>query len=435
MSWRCNLLLGLQMASLVSTGQAEPFIESEVTPANPYVQQQILYTQSLYRDSHIQAGDFLRPDITGALMVPLEPRPPKRVTINGKEQEVVRQRYLLFPLQAGTLSLPAPVYSSRSLYVAGDSIDIDVQPLPVTSQNPLVVTPQLRLSERWNTPDLPWQPGDHLERVITIEADQVTGAQLPRVKPQPIDGMQIQRLQGQVSEALDGDRLTGKRVERLLYIPEESGDFNVAPIEVAWWDVSNERLSSTVIPSKVLEVRPTGMRPQSPLTPPDSFPLSQAAPATDAATKESGTLLRPILAALALAILIILIARYSRIVEAVRIARLSLSLRKACRTQNPRRAKELLDQWAKSRKTNADAFNLLSLSADQHDPTIQKALIGLDRALYSGRPTAWAADESARPLMQLMWSDVQNSHRPQRTMLPALWGSESTPTKRVASSL
>ena len=106
---RRHLLLFTLLLIDRASGSDQPSIEAFIEPDNPYVQQQMIYTLRLYRDSHLQRGYFLQPEVPNTLLVPLQPVPAARITRQGREYEVLEQSYLLFPQRSGRLQLPAPV--------------------------------------------------------------------------------------------------------------------------------------------------------------------------------------------------------------------------------------------------------------------------------------------------------------------------------------
>ena len=227
------LLLGLLAAG---AARAEPWLETEVTPREPYVQQQVRYRVILYRDSHLQQGDFFPPEIPGVLVVPGQATAPRSVVHDGRTMERLEQSWLLFPQHSGTLQLPAPLFSGRDFFLRGRPETIEVKPPPPEwGPWPWLVTDELHLEVEWNGSLEGLAPGDARIREVRLRGRALTGAQLPRLEPAPVAGFEIQPLPERVSHHFEGGELWGERRIRHRYLAVAPGRGRLPDLVVHWW--------------------------------------------------------------------------------------------------------------------------------------------------------------------------------------------------------
>lgn len=400
---------------LLPRAWAEPFIEIEVAPQQPYVQQQVTYTMRLYRDSHLQQGDFLRPENSDVLLRPLESSDPRPVLRDGRKMELLEQRWLLFPQRSGSLDLPPAVYSSRFLYVKSEPKILRVRPRPPGSGGfPWLVTPQLELSQRWSREAEKLQAGDQIERTVLIRASQITGAQLPALKLPEVAGFRIHRLPGSRGEALIDGVLWGERVERFLFVAESRSSSSLPPIELSWWNPLLDRRETSRLPGRFYSI------------------VSSAAKTSPSSRNEGGTMSEtgeqtapgeerwlPVCALLLTAGLLGALWLRRNILQRLGCWLIRhYSLWRACREDDPHAAARALEGWIREEQAIRAPPALDSLSAD---PGIHEALLRLDRALYGVAGRAWQGRHDWRALRKVLAWKITDSAPDSSSPLPPLW--------------
>ena len=231
---------------------AEPFIETLIEPENPWVQQQVRYTLRLYRDSHLQQGDFLPPEVPDVLLRHAGSSEPRPVIRDGREMELVEERWLLFPQRSGPLILPAPVFSGRDFYLKGKPSRLSVRPRPADSGDfPWLVTGELVLTQTWDGGLASLRAGDRRLRRVRVRARDVTGAQLPPLPLPELDHFEVYRLPPRITERFDdAGMLWGERLETFLFVAREAGKGRIPGVELRWWDperksVQKKQLAAT----------------------------------------------------------------------------------------------------------------------------------------------------------------------------------------------
>lgn len=195
-------------------------------------------------------------DMPGTTLLPLMMLSPSIERAQGQaSQRGATQNYLLTPLAEGTLRL-----SPEAIRVYPDQADSPVLPfaplemqvalpdgagsiaqfLPATA---LKVTQGLYLQtgdgpQQEVTADalarLQLQPGQVLERRISLEAQGIQGNQIP---PLPVDADALQH-QAETADLNNyGDFTGGKRTEHWFYAPGTKGTLELRPISVRWYEL------------------------------------------------------------------------------------------------------------------------------------------------------------------------------------------------------
>jgi hypothetical protein len=393
-------LLGIWLPLLAEESTPELFIEAELSPTSPYVQAQVEYRVRLYRVPTLSQGSLILPEMAQMVVEQAGEAEPVDVERHGRRYLMQEQRYLLFPQRSGSLTVPAPVFSGRAAFARGPVLEIDVKPRPVGQAiAPWLPAHRIHLQETWHTPDPPWHPGDLLERVVTIEAEGLTGAQLPTLALPVVVDMQVSRLGDEVENQISEGRLLGRRIQRQRFVAEQDGEYTLPLLRLAWWDtLANEGTEST-LPGRKLLIAPL---------PGDSPLESKKAPITsgqEVAAPPIMWLSSPVLWGLAGVLLIVLLRwLYGWLRSPVRQHRRTMmellrQVEAACyRGDAPAVARGLLD-WAAHGWGGSSPWTLGRLAARLGHEGAAKAIWELDAALYGSGSDAWQGEQFVQAVL------------------------------------
>lgn len=413
------LLLALLLASPALAREDELFMEAEAKPAKPYVQQEVRYTIRLYRSSSFQTGYFLDPEVPDAVLETLGEDEPLDVVRQGRTWQMIERRYLLFPQRSGTLEIPPPVFSGRETFAKGAAFLLSVRPRPEAA--PLgdwLPARSLTLAEEWRPAKPPYRAGEPLERVVTVTAEGLAGAQIPPLPPPGGIGFQVQRLPAEASHEKGPGGVLGRRVERHLFLAGQAGAIDIPPLRLGWWDVAADGPRVAFLPARRLDIQAPRALAAVPLPapPPETPREPEAVPVAGRLAPVPGA----VAIALGLALSIWLADRISSSpgVRNRRRRRAALDeLDAACRTGDARAARRALLDWAQARWPDPPA-GLHGLARRLEAPEIE----ALDAALYGpGAGAAWPGGElRARLLPRLRRMTPAKRHSASRHGLPPL---------------
>lgn len=413
------IVLSLLLWSWIQAGWAEPFLEASLEPPDPWVQQQVRYRVRLYRDSHLQQGHFLAPEIPDVLVLDAGgASEPRRVVRKGREMELLEQEWLLFPQRSGRIELPPPVFSGRDFYLRGAPLKLDVKPRPPGSGDfPWLVTTRLEIGEQWSGPLEGLRPGEHRVRRIRLRALAQIGAQLPIPVMAPVAGFEIQPLPARLSWRFEEGVLWGERIHAFRYLATGEAGGELPPLVVRWWDPERARAQERRLPARPYRI----LAGEVPVA--RAVPAEGRQPGEGTEEEESvGTgLPLPLLlgAAGLVGMAALLWYRRAELVPLFSWLAAQLRLWSACRRGDCRCATRVLVEWRRLH------------GWPRMEPATRRAWEALDRACYGEGGGAWSGRQGWPALRRLLARPARKQNPGcAAAPLPPLWCSGKSPGDR-----
>jgi hypothetical protein len=466
------LTLEVSAAPAPASGSgADILVETEVAPRAPYVQAEVLYTVRLLHAVPISGGQLSEPNPGNTLVQRLGDDREYATTRNGRRYQVIERRYSLFPQNSGTLELTAPVFDgevpdtsrrrsspfkrffgkdlfsgrdpfedlltpTRRVRVRGEPAELEVRPRPDAAHGAhWLPAEQLQLNGAWQPDANEVQVGEPVTLVLDVQAQGLTGGQLPSLAPQSVEGFNVYPDQAQRQTDSGDAGVTGQLQQKIAFLPERAGALTLPAIEVRWWDTRANQERVATLPGRVLQVSPaagqaaqdTGARvtsqPAADAVVPDQSvpPVSRPEPSPVAAQSPRTVAPVPwpwISAALAIGWLLTLVFWWWRArgahpreretpppaansVEATTARKQFLA---ACRAGDAITARRTLLAWAAAHWPDDPPRGLEALAQRLPDPAAREALADLNRALYKDAGH-WNGTQLAQSLQQLPKQD------------------------------
>jgi hypothetical protein len=240
-------------------GRLDAFIEAPA--ARPYVGEPLRLVLRSFVRGRVAADRIEQPALTDFDWQQFGVDSSSEAMIDGFWTPVVERVIMLYPLRAGTLTIPP--FRRRVFYLVGDNerAEAEFASAPLTIETRprdgvadagdfWLPAKSLRISDRWEPePDkIPF--GETATRVVTVEADEVTAERLP-----PLPNF---RAPGVITFAGPVERRTivtdhgpiGRAVYRWSVRPV-SGVAAIAPaIRLRWFDTAARRMREAVAPER-----------------------------------------------------------------------------------------------------------------------------------------------------------------------------------------
>ena len=277
-----------------ATGSAEPSplsgltLTTDVSNAKPYKNEPIIYTVKLISKSglaNIQIQPFTIED--AIVETNGDPKVYQKV-IDGVGVGVIEFSYLITPLKAGVMKIPAstiqgmisvktkPQTHPRSFFdddfdpysmmsgferyhpfgMAIDESVVDVQP-PKAEINPWLPAKSFKIEEVWNESSS-LQVGEPFTRSFNIVAEGIKSSQLPSLNDLQISdhSFKIYADKPELGDEVKDGIVKSYRKEQYTLIPQQAGSLTLPEISIAWWDVAKKEKVMARIPSRTLEILP-----------------------------------------------------------------------------------------------------------------------------------------------------------------------------------
>lgn len=267
-------------------------LTSEVSNAEPYKNEPVIYTVKLVSKKDIANLDMQKISIENAIVEQRGDPVIYKKMVDGVSAGVIEYHYLITPLKAGPLKIPALVLQGvtpvkrrvrqadydpfvqmmgfgrvEPFAVTTQEMAIEVQP-PVEGINPWIPARSIKIEESWNPPAT-LQVGEPITRGFTISGEGVKAAQLPSLSElQKTDNhFKIYADKPDMKDGSSQEGLVSQRIEQYTLIPQQAGDLTLPELSITWWDVNKKQAIVTRIPARKLHVLPAPVKPAQTLTP------------------------------------------------------------------------------------------------------------------------------------------------------------------------
>ncbi len=397
------------------------FLEVQAEPRSVYLQSPVYLSAKLFYRKSILEGNLSDPVLDNARVRRFGEDTQYRATRGGQVYRVIERRFVVIPQASGTLAVEPITFAGRvaeddrggglfgGMFANGrhvstqsQALDIEVRPPPASVTGPWFPARDVSLTESW--PDDPprFVVGEAVTRTLRVQADGVTGEQIPPIGVPTVDGIRHYP-DKPVIDTAGGDRLRGTREQRVAMVPLRPGLFTLPAVEVGWWDTDADRARVARLPARQVRIEPaTGVGQAAP--PPASAGSGEVAggdidvqgsndaPAGRATHDDVPEAWRWIALAVSVLWLLTLAAwwwerRHRQPAHSVPrdepVAAPRVSLAKACRSGNPTAVRSALLDHARERWPDDPPPGLGVLAARLGDPALVAAFAQLDAACYA----------------------------------------------------
>jgi len=212
------------------------------------------------------ASRFDFPRLESAILLQVSRRPvlDSRVIL-GETYVVQRHSFALYAQRGGRLTVPGigVRFGSKSRYdrpvvehaLSTDELVLDISaPSGAEPGRPIVAASHLLAEENWKPVPAAASVGDALTRSIRLTADGVPSMLLPAIRFAAPEGVAVYPEEPELRDEMDRGAFRGERVERVTYVLERAGEFELPAIRIRWWDTDVDAWQSREFPAVKIEV-------------------------------------------------------------------------------------------------------------------------------------------------------------------------------------
>ncbi|MCU0836124.1 MAG: BatD family protein [Chromatiaceae bacterium] len=238
------------------TSDAEALVEAEIAPTEVRVREQALLTVRVLADRPLPAAALRDPKPQGARVLPLgEDRYP--LSRADRSYQVYERRYAVFADEPGLVEI-GPIEVASAGYQGLTQASSPVLKLRVRTIPPGIPRsdwlPARKLTLTEAGPEvIRVRPGQTVERVITLTAEGVPAADLPRVVSNAPFQLQQQPTAPELWDRRERGGIVGTRVDRIRLSPRELGVYRLPEIRLAWWGTEDGRAQTAMLPARAIE--------------------------------------------------------------------------------------------------------------------------------------------------------------------------------------
>jgi hypothetical protein len=241
----------------------EFFFDIEIDSTSTYVQAQVIYTEKLYYSVNHEDATLSEFKVTDAHVMPLGEVRQYNTNINGQRMGVYERRFAIFAEESGEMVIPgqkfsANIVNSYNRWSRGSPVTVVAEPIRIKVKStpasypraPWLPSPQIKISDRWSKPYSEWQLGEPVTRTITINAQGLSGSQLPELSLPVVEGMKYYPDQSEYNDETDNQGIQGFLQQSLAIVPTQSGRVTIPEMRIPWWNLDTNRLEYAVLPAQ-----------------------------------------------------------------------------------------------------------------------------------------------------------------------------------------
>lgn len=250
------------------------YLETSLSQRSVYVQEELLFTiRLLFRLDGIRNPDFTELDMENTVIQQLGPPDQYEQIVDGQRYGVYEINYAIFPQRSGELEIPDIFFraqltdgSSRSIFrnnnietitAFAEGYQVDVKPRPASYPDNATWLParSLSIQEEWSRDITSMEPGDSVERTITIRADGLDGAAIPPIEAESIDRLNLYPESPEVERAIIDDKVVGTRSRTWAMVASEPGSVVIPEVRIPWWNTTEEQMEYAVLDAAFFTIR------------------------------------------------------------------------------------------------------------------------------------------------------------------------------------
>lgn len=277
------IALIVEAASVSSnTSQQAIFITNELSNNSVYVQELVTLTVKLHFSAELQRGSLTEPILAEANIEQIGEDQENTQIINGKRYRVIERTYAITPQQSGEFTLDAPMFSgdivipsqrrssfmnfnnSKPVSILGEKLSLSVKPIPNAFADATIGQKQaqwlpselLTLHEEWQPEPEKFMVGEPITRIITLTAEGLSKAQLPKIEMAVPNGLKVYPDQAELNSRLTKERLVSQKKQSFAIVATHAGTFNLPKISISWWNTVTNKYQQATLPAQTITVLP-----------------------------------------------------------------------------------------------------------------------------------------------------------------------------------
>ena len=253
------------------------FLEAILSGDSVFVQEQLLFTVRLhYTIAGIRNPVFTEINPDNAVVQMLGAPHQFEQLVDGVRYGIYEKNYVIFPQRSGELEIPDIVFRGEltdgssnfvfrnpnmrpvTAFAEGYTVEVKERPAEFPESGTWLPATDIQISETWDRDITRLNPGDSVERTITVVANGLDGAALPPLGRPDIEKMNVYPEQPVIERMVIDGNIVGTRIEKYVLVATEEGAVVIPEVNLPWWDVTNNELRSSVIPASLIQVTPAG---------------------------------------------------------------------------------------------------------------------------------------------------------------------------------
>ncbi len=249
------------------------FLDAKVSSEKIYVQQQMVFTISLYRAVQTHYASLTEPTAGNSIIEKLGDDTQFEKIIDNKRYIVTQRKYAIFPQESGDIEISPVTFtadvndnnrrrstflnSTRPISVSTQPIKIAVKPKPANAPTPWLPAENVTLTDRWSPNPQSLKVGEPITWTVNLTVQGLSESQLPEINFPTIQGLQLYPDTPQKERNITPNGVQGQRIEKFAVIPSQSGEITIPEVKLQWWNTKTDSVQTAVLPPRTFNVLPS----------------------------------------------------------------------------------------------------------------------------------------------------------------------------------
>ncbi|MDH5894378.1 BatD family protein [Vibrio splendidus] len=249
----------------------KPKSGDKITPTKVSVNEQVILNIEVATPSWLTGGTRIGsieiPNVIAKQRNQLATNYTERV--NGTTWSRQRWEVTLYPMTSGEFVIPtvpvrvqvsAPDGSNvgGTLYTQSIKFEASLPSGLLDNESPWFSATEVDTEQQWQRSSENLKVGDAITRTVTIKAKDSLSVLLPDV----LNNESTQQYQAypqphRLDDTQDRGNYRSSRIEEMVYVIQQGGEFTLPEFSFQWWDSKNQRLETVVIKGNVFEAKHT----------------------------------------------------------------------------------------------------------------------------------------------------------------------------------
>jgi hypothetical protein len=248
---------------------ADPVVRLEADPESPWVGQKVvLKLDVLGADGWAQLKKAGGTEVQGGYLLHLESQGTRlNEVIEGVSYSGQRYEFLFFAQRGGALTIPEMTIDvevkrwgaeskTETTRLLTPSLNLTIKEPPGAEKlDGLTSTAEFSATQNWTPTVESLTVGDAIVREILLTAEDVTGMAFRPLAPTDIAGISTYLSEPTVDDSYNRGILVGTRQEKLTYVFEQAGSYQLPGLSYSWWNTSSEKLETVTLNGLSIEVQ------------------------------------------------------------------------------------------------------------------------------------------------------------------------------------
>ncbi|MDF1756810.1 MAG: BatD family protein [Legionellaceae bacterium] len=374
-------------------------LQASVNESNPYINQEVIYTVKLLNRQRLYDAQYTPPEVENALVIPLGDGHHSQTKYKGETFEVEEQSYAIFPQKKGEFIISPPTFtadlydgfSPTRLRIEAEKVVLNIKPLPEgVNVNNWLAAKNITLEESYSQSDKPIEEGDTIVRTINLQAYGLVAQLLPTLNFVNSNQYNVYVDKPTIQNEFRYEDLFASATYKITYLLSKSGTISLPAIKVPWYNIVTKKNEVALLPAKEILVKLKPSTKIKKIKPKQDLANVHAIKKTT--VQGSNRIIYFLLVSFLILIGFYLFRRKFSGLQKEKINNSSQkSLQKACKINDPIRARIALIDFARKQWPDVTILNLNDIPIQNEDFKEQLRLLSL--ALYAEKAdTNWNGD-------------------------------------------